>query len=43
VLAPTTTRRDKRALLRCSIEGVQILAEAKRCRLRIVCKEGRGD
>lgn len=38
--APTTTNRDKKALLRCLIEEVQILAEAERCRIRIVWKGG---
>jgi excisionase family DNA binding protein len=38
--APTTTNRDKKALLRCLVEEVQILAEAEHCRIRIVWKGG---
>ncbi len=38
--APTTTNRDKKALLRCLVEEVQILAEAERCGIRIVWKGG---
>ncbi len=38
--APTTTNRDKKTLLRCLVEEVQILAEAERCRIRMVWKGG---
>jgi len=38
--ATTTTNRDKKALLRRLVEEAQIVAEAERCRIRIVWKGG---
>lgn len=36
----TTTNRDKKRLLRCAIEEVQLTTEAERCLVRIVWKGG---